>query len=112
TREINAKIDSLKYLGVDAFDCNSVFWKIIADKKEAVIGLIDKISDTTVTTATWRCKSTSLRVGDLAYLALRNIIPVPFSVITGRQYDLIDDGCLVGTSEYIEANRLKFQAQV
>ena len=112
TIEVKAKIDSLKYLGVDAFNCNSVFWRIIANRKEAVLRLIDKISDTTITTATWKCKSTNLRVGDIAYLALREIIPVPFSDITGKQYDVIYDGCQGGVSKYIELNRLIFQKQV
>src|ERR1051326_3531609 len=111
-QDIRSQVDSLRYLGTDAFSCQSVFWRIVARGKGAVPYLLDKISDTTVTNATYKCKNGFLRVGDLAYLALDNIIPLPFMAVTGMQCDVIESGCPPGVFEYIEGNREKFKKQI
>jgi hypothetical protein len=109
---IKSQIDSLKYLSDKAFDCSSVTWRIISNKKDAIQLLIDKLDDTTITKANDKCKTTSLRVGDLAYLTLIKILPLPFFVVTGMQCDVFQEGCQVGVFEYIETNRKKFKGQV
>ena len=109
---LKSQVDSLKYLTGDSLDCNSVAWRIISNKKDAIRLLIDKLSDTALIKATDKCKTTSLRVGDIAYLTLKRILPLPFFAVTGMQYDLIKDGCQVGVFEYIETNRPKFKGQV
>jgi hypothetical protein len=109
---LKSQVDSLKYLSGDPFDCNSVTWRIISNKKDAIQLLIDKLGDTTLTTATDKCKKTSLRVGDIAYLTLNRILPLPFFAVTGMQCDVFEDGCQIGVFEYIESYRPKFKEQV
>lgn len=109
---LKSQVDSLKYLIGNPLDCNSVTWRIISNKKDAIQPLIDKLSDTTLTKATDKCKTTSLRVGDIAYLTLKRILPLPFFAVTGMQCDVIKDGCQIGVFEYIETNRPKFKGQV
>lgn len=110
--KIKLQVDSLKYVSGDPFNCSSLTWRIISNKKDAIQMLIDKLNDITLTKATDKCKTTSLRVGDLAYLTLERILPLPFFAVTGMQCDVIKDGCQVGVFEYMEANRLKFKKQV
>lgn len=109
---LKSQIDSLKYLTGEPLDCNSVAWRIISNKKDAIQLLIDKLSGTALIKATDKCKTTSLRVGDIAYLTLKRILPLPFFAVTGMQCDVIKDGCQVGVFEYIETNRPKFKGQV
>lgn len=109
---LKSQVDSLKYLNGAPFDCNSVTCRIISNKKEVIQLLIDKLDDTTLTNATDKCKTASLRVGDIAYLTLKRILPLPFFAVTGMQCDVIKDGCQIGVFEYIESNRPKFKGQV
>jgi hypothetical protein len=109
---LKLQVDSLKYISGDPFVCNSVTWRIIANKKEAIQILIDKLGDTTLTKATDKCKTSNLRVGDLAYLTLVRVLPLPFMMVTGMQCDVMENGCQLGVFEYIEKNRSKFKGQV
>lgn len=107
------RIDSLITLDTNWRECNSVFWRIVASGKPAVPLLITKLTDTAKTTAKDKCKYANLCVGDLAYLALKEIIPLPFFTVTGMQCDMIVNGCDQYCSwGYIEDNRPKFQRQV
>ncbi len=110
--KIKSQVDSLKYLSGDPLDCNSVTWRIIANKKDAIQVLIDKLDDTTTVKAIDKCKKEYLRVGDIAYLTLKKILPLPFFAVTGMQMDVIENGCQLGIFEYIEDNRIKFKGQV
>jgi hypothetical protein len=112
TDQIKAKVDSLEYLIGDPFDCNSVTWRIIANKKDAIQHLIDQLDDTTITLAKDKCKTTNLTVGDIAYLTLKRILQLPFFAVTGMQCDIIENDCQLGIFEYIENNRVKFKGQV
>lgn len=113
TGNITSKIDSLKYVQGDVFDCGAVTWRIIVHKKEAIQYLIDKIADTTMTQARYLNKDNHLRVGDLAYLTLEKIVSLPLARITGMQFCVIEGGGYQrGTFEYIEANRQRFREQV
>ena len=105
-------VDSLKYLSANAFDCHSVYWRIIGHRDEVILSLIAKISDKTKTKVKWECKKRCLRVGDLSFMALSEIVNLPLFTITGQQFDVINDNCRPGVYEYIEKNRLKFQEQV
>ena len=109
---IQNQVDSLKYLKGDPFDCNSVTWRIIANKKDAIQVLIDNLDDSTFTTTTDKCKKKNLTVGDISFLTLKKILPLPFFAVTQIQCDVIEDGCQLGIFEYVETNRLKFQKQV
>ena len=111
--KIKLQIDSLKYLEGDAMQCNSLVWRIASNKKDAIQMLIDKLDDTTTTKATNVCKKANLRVGDLAYLSLGEMIALPFFSVTGIQLYVMDEnGCQIGKFEYIESNRKKFKQQV
>jgi hypothetical protein len=112
TDQLKSKVDSLKYLSVNPFHCNSVTWRIIANKKDAIQPLIDKLDDTTITSAKDKCKATNLTVGDIAYLTLEKILSLPFFAVTGMQCDVIENGCQLGIFEYIENNKVKFKGQV
>ncbi len=112
TDKIQLQVDSLKYLSGNPFDCNSLTWRIISCKKDAIQILIDKLGDTTLTKAIDKCKTTNLQVGDIAYLTLNRILSLPFFALTGMQFDLFEDGCQIGVFEYIETNRPKFKGQV
>ena len=109
---IEKQVDSLKYLKGDPFECNSVTWRIIANKKDAILYLIDKLDDTNLTKATDKCKKTNLTVGDISFLTLKRILPLPFFAVTGMRCDVIENGCQLGIFEYIESNRTKFKQQV
>lgn len=112
TNKIKQQADSLKYVKGDVFECSSLTWKIIACKKDAIQILIDKLDDTTMTKATYKCKPAGLHVGDIAYLTLEKIFALPLFAVTGMQFDVIQDGCRIGVFEYIDANRAKFKGQV
>jgi hypothetical protein len=109
---LKSQVDSLKYLSGNPLECNSVTWRIIANKKDAIQLLVDKLDDTTGTSAKDKCKKGNLRVGDIAYLTLIRILPLPFFAVTGMQCDVIENGCQVGVFEHIENNRVKFKEQV
>lgn len=113
SQQLARQADSLNYVSGDPFECSAVTWRIMAGKKEAIQVLIDKLGDTTLTRATDRCKTGALCVGDLAYLTLNRIMPLPFFAVTGIQLDVIEaGGCQRGLFEYIEKNRAQFKAQV
>lgn len=112
TDQLKSKVDSLKYLSGNPFYCNSVTWRIIANKKDAIQPLIDKLDDTTITLAKDKCKATNLTVGDIAYLTLEKVLSLPFFAVTGMQCDVIENGCQLGIFEYIENNKVKFKGQV
>lgn len=109
---IQSQVDSLKYLQGDTFDCNSIAWRIIAGKKEAIQVLIDKIDDITLTNASDKCKKTNLTVGDISFLTLKRIIPLPFFAVTQMQCDIFENGCKLEVFEYIHNSRVKFKQQV
>ena len=110
--KLNSQIDSLKYLNDDPFDCNSVTWRIISNRKDAIQLLIDRLADTTFTAAKDKCKNGNLKVGDIAFLTLNHILRLPISIVIKRQTDVFENGCQPGVFEYIENNRVKFKEQV
>ncbi len=110
---IKKQVDSIRYLKGDAaFDCNSVIWRIIARKKEAVPYLITLISDNTPIPVYYRCKRGNMKVGDMAFYVLDEIVSVPKYLVTGEQFDVYYGGCQSGVYDYIDENRLRFQRQV
>ncbi len=110
---IGNQIDSLRYLGVDAFNCNSAIWQIIAKRKEAIPYLINLVGDSSLTSVNYHCKKDGkMKVGDVAFYALDEIVSVPMTYVTGRQFDLFHDGCQEWVYDYIEENRLVFQQQL
>ena len=113
TDEINKKIDSLKYLGKDAYTCNSVYWHIVLLGKDAIPLLIARMDDTTQTQATYVCKKGNLKLGDICYKVLQEIMEIPTFYVTHIQFDVIDENrCQVGVYDYLDSNREKYKQQV
>jgi len=113
TGKLKLQVDSLKFVSGDPLDCNAVTWRIIANKKDAIQLLIDKLDDPTLTSAKNKHKAANLAVADVAYLTLIKILPLPFFAVTGMQCDVIEsDGYQQDIFEYMEGNRAKFKAQV
>ena len=109
---IKLQIDSLKYLTGNPFKCNSITWRIIANKMEAIQYLIDNLDDSSLTQAIDKCKTKNLTVGDISFLTLKRILPLPFFAVTGIQLDAIKGECQAGVFEYIDSARTKFKEQV
>ncbi|MCX6318586.1 MAG: hypothetical protein NTW29_14935 [Bacteroidetes bacterium] len=110
--QLQKQVDSIKYLQGDPFACTAVTWRIIANRMDAIQLLIDQLADSTMTNARDKCKKTNLAFGDIAFLTLKEILPLPFFAVTQVQCDVIEDGCQLGIFEYIAANRLRFRQQV
>jgi hypothetical protein len=109
---LQKQVDSLKYLQDAPFECNSITWKIIANKKDAIQILIDNLDNSTLTKSIDKCKKKELTVGEISFLTLERILPLPFFALTQEQFDVIENGCQLGIFDYIEANRAKFKQQV
>jgi hypothetical protein len=99
--EINKKIDSLKYLSKDAYNCNSVYWRVVKYGKDAIPLLIARMDDTTETKATYVCKKGNLKLGDLCFGVLEEIMNVHYFYITQ-----------VGVYGYLDREREKFKQQL
>jgi hypothetical protein len=106
---LKLQIDSLKYINDDPFKCNSLTWRIIKSKKDAIQLLIFKLDDTTIVNSWNNCKGGNLVVGDLAYLTLWELFSIPFYELTGYQFDVIRNDCKTGLFEYLQTNRTEFK---
>ena len=110
---IKTRIDSLKFLNQQPFDCNSVYWRVVATGKDAIPFLIDKLIDTSPTTVKLTCKTKNVKLGDICYEALTEIFNIPLFYVTTQQFDFIDQyGCQQGVFTYLDNNRQLFQTQI
>ncbi|MBX3164145.1 MAG: hypothetical protein KF900_06655 [Bacteroidetes bacterium] len=88
-------MDSLKFISLmphcleqEQPDANSIFWSIVKLKLEVIDELIEKIDDTTKTTAIVRWFGGYWTVGDISYKAMEEIIhEIPTFELLGIQYD-------------------------
>ncbi len=111
--DLRSEIRGLAGLGDSLFACDSPYWKVIAKGKDAIPALIHAVGDTTRTSTYHACKTTPLRAGDIAYLALGEIVAVPFFAITHHQLCVMDENdCMAGLFDYIEKHRSGFQYQL
>jgi hypothetical protein len=117
------KLYNVKNIPFD--DCNKLYkdcgdeliWKIVKFGKPAIMPLIDKISDTSYSKVKFKDydKVITLRVGDIAYKCLEQIVFVPVAVISKMQFDV---GLCGGYQAYFftylsnYSDRLKFQKQL
>jgi hypothetical protein len=117
------KLYNVKNIPFD--DCNKLYkdcgdeliWKIVKFGKPAIMPLIDKISDTSYSKVKFKDydKVITLRVGDIAYKCLEQIVFVPVAVISKIQFDV---GLCGGYQAYFftylsnYSDRLKFQKQL
>ena len=113
TNNIVLKVDSLRYLKEQPFTCNSVYWRVVQNGKDAIPFLIDKLDDTTHIQISLTCKKTNVKFGDICYEALTEILNIPLFYVTHQQFDFIDQyGCQQGVLTYLENNRQKFKSQI
>jgi len=113
TNNIQLKIDSLKYLNLEPFPCNSIYWRVISTGKDAIPILIDKLTDTTNTKISLICKSVNVKIGDISFDVLTQIFNIPLYYVTKQQFDFIDQyGCQHGVYKYLDNNREKFKSQI
>ena len=109
---IEKRVDSLRFLKQQPFDCNSVYWRVVATGKDAIPFLISKLTDTTKTQVSLKCKSRNVRFGDICFEALTEIFNIPLFYVTQQQFDVIIQGCQQGVFTYLNDHRQKFQSQV
>lgn len=87
-------VDSLQFIKSDTLDCSAdLYWRIIAQGKEAIPFLIEKLTDTTQTKIKFHCKKTCLNVGEIAQFALSEIASFPPAAMGVGQFDffMIDE---------------------
>jgi hypothetical protein len=116
--------DSLKYVNPvphclapahEQPDSNSIFWRIVKLKETAIQPLIDKIDDSTTTSAMVHHFGGYYTVGDVAFYALSHIIKdIPTFELLGVKFD--ENGC--GYCSYWnhlredQKNRQKFRVKL
>jgi hypothetical protein len=88
-------VDSLQFLESDTLDCSAdIFWRIVAQRDNAVPFLIEKLTDLSPTRIKDPCKATPLNVSEVAYYALRQIADFPLYLVAEMQFDSFDgNGC-------------------
>jgi hypothetical protein len=117
--DIKALVDSLQFIKADTFNCKAdIYWRIVAQGKEAIPFLIDKLTDTTQTNIKYHCKKTKLNVGEVAQFALTDIAYFPAFLVTKMQFDvvIIDEtgqGCWSFYDFlFINSNKTRYQKNV
>lgn len=92
---------------------NREYHEILSLDTLAIPYLVDRISDTTETSIRIPCSAHNLRIGDVAFALLNDIIPIPMHLVTGSQWDVIDcDTFPLGTWDYLHDSRLRFQKEL
>lgn len=115
-------VDRLKLVADMPYSCESadgcgdnIFWRVVQQKQAIIPLLINKLSDTTTTSAVVPNFGGQWTVGDIAYSALKEIIQdIPTFELLGVKFD--QAGC--GYCSYWDhlrksrQNRIRFQAAV
>ncbi|MDP9046654.1 MAG: hypothetical protein M3N14_00870 [Bacteroidota bacterium] len=92
---------------------NPAYMRILAFDTLAIPYLIQKITDTAETHIHVPCSIHSLKIGDVAFALLNDIIPIPFQSVTGSEWDSYScDSLPDGAWDYLHNNRLKFQSEL
>ena len=113
TSNLKLKIDSLQYLKQQPLTCNFIYWRVVAIGKEAIPFLIDKLDDTTHIQTSLTCKATNVKLGDICFEALTEILNIPLFYVTHQQFDFVDQyGCQQGVFNYLDNNRQTFKSQI
>jgi hypothetical protein len=111
--DIKALVDSLQFIKADTFNCNAdIYWRVVAQGRKAIPYLIEKLTDTTATNIKYRCKKTTLNVGEVAHFALEDIAYFPTALVTHIQFDLVDiKRCWNFYSDFLFINSKKTRYQ-
>jgi hypothetical protein len=103
----------LQFIKADTFNCNAdIYWRVVAQRRKAIPYLIEKLTDTTPTNIKYRCKKTTLNVGDVAHFALIDIAEFPAILVTHIQFDLFEEnGCWNFYRDFLFINSKKIRYQ-
>jgi len=115
TCDIKKMVDSLKFLKNDSLDCKAeLYWRIISQGKKAIPFLIEKLTDTTKTNVSSRCKNSKLNVAEIAVHAITRIASFPMFRITNIQFDTFDErGCWSFYNYfYSNSNKIAFKKKI
>ncbi|MDO3628687.1 hypothetical protein [Mucilaginibacter sp. BT774] len=92
---------------------NPAYHEVLALDTAAIPYLIDMISDSTEANIRVPCAAHNLKVGDVAFALLNDIIVIPWHTVTGEQWDSYScDALPDGGWGYLYYNRVKFQSQL
>lgn len=92
---------------------NPAYHELLALDTLAIPYLIDKISDSTEANIRVPCAAYNLKVGDVAFAVLNDIIVIPWHSVTGEDWDSYScDALPDGGWGYLHHDRVKFQAQL
>ncbi len=92
---------------------NHEYHEILSLDTLAIPYLLDKIGDTTETSIRIPCSTHNLKIGDVTFVLLSDIIPIPMHLVTGSQWDVIDcDTFMLGTWDYLHDSRKRFQNEL
>ncbi len=91
---------------------NLEYMEILKLDTLAIPYLIDKISDTTETAIEMGFVPRKLKIGDVAFDLLHEIIVIPMGTVAGLQWDYIGCDGLDDYLYYLQHDRLKFQTQL
>ncbi len=106
----NLPYRTLKFNGTEidsiSWTCgDSLYWEIVGLGKEAIPYLIKKIQDNSKTDIKIPCRESKLTVGTTAFMALDDIISIPYFLVFEIQWDVLEMNCdfgyPVGLLEYI-----------
>lgn len=97
--KIKIEFKDVSYLNIKKLDTSAIRF------------LINKLTDTTLTSIDNTCMGTKLKIADLAFFLINDIEPVPYAMVTGGQYCTLGEcGSLPdGFLYFINAQRLRFK---
>jgi hypothetical protein len=92
---------------------NANYHRVLLLDTTAIPYLIEKIGDTTNTNIHVPCSPYALKRGDVAFALLNDIIWIPWSAVTGSQWDSFScDALPDGAWDYLRNQRLRFQKEL
>jgi hypothetical protein len=92
---------------------NPAYHEVLALDTLAIPYLVNMISDSTEANIRVPCAARSLKVGDVAFAVLNDIIVIPWHTVTGEQWDSYScDALPDGGWGYLHYERVKFQSQL
>jgi hypothetical protein len=90
---------------------DSAYKAVIRMDTNVIVELVPVLTDTTLTAISNPCSGSFLTYGQLAFLLIDDIEPVPYALVTERQWDVLGVCSVLpnGFLEYINDNGLRFQ---
>ena len=92
---------------------NPAYHEVLALDTLAIPYLVDMVSDSAEANIRIPCAAYNLKVGDVAFALLNDIIVIPWHSVTGEQWDSYScDALPDGGWGYLHHDRVKFQGQL